>query len=142
MKYDELKNRQREEVYAFPIGAAFTEGQFSAMMEKFGLGADDTKAVAHIGGGCYIRRADIPAFNAMSEKHEAEMRAFLATEDGLRSALIDELRNHECQFTGDMNPALHALGLPDEDKLDAETASRVKKIWAEYWSQCVKNGWF
>ena len=112
MKYMELRARHQDETNAFPIGAAFSEKRFDEMMSKWGLKPEDTKEIASLGCGCFIRKKDIAAFNEMSDRHKKEMRNFLASDDGLKDALIYEFGNHECQISHERNSALRALGLP------------------------------
>lgn len=142
MNYKELRQRQQDEVNAFPIGAAFTNEQFGEMMKNWGLKPEDTKEIASLGCGCFIRKKDIPAFNGMSDRHEKEIRDFLASDENLKNALIYEFGNGECQISLEKNFALRALGLPEQDKLDKHTARIFKKAWSEFWQLCLKNDWF
>ena len=121
MKYMELRARHQDETTAFPIGAAFSEKRFDEMMSKWGLKPEDTKEIASLGCGCFIRKKDIAAFNEMSDRHKKEMRNFLASDDGLK---------------------LRALGLPKEDRLDERTARVFREAWKEFWNLCCKNDWF
>lgn len=142
MNYKELRQRQRDEVNAFPIGAAFSNDQFDTMMEKWGLKPEDTKEIASLGCGCFIRKKDIPAFNEMSARHEKEMAEFLASVENLKNALIHEFGNHECQISHEWGDALRALGLPKQDACDERTARVFKRARKEFWELCCENDWF
>lgn len=142
MNYKELRQRQQDEVNAFPIGAAFGQQQFDEMMKNWGLKPEDTKEIASLGCGCFIRKKDIPAFNEMSDRHEKEIRDFLASDENLKNALIHEFGNQECQISLERNSALRALGLPKQDKLDERTARVFNEAWDEFWQLCCKNDWF
>ena len=142
MNYSELRQRQQKEFNAFPLGAAFSQQQLAEMMANWGLKPEDTKEIASLGCGCFIRKKDIPAFNGMSDRHEKEIRDFLASDDNLKDALIYEMKNHECMYSHEYDDVLRALGLPSEDKLDERTARVFKKARKEFWELCCKNDWF
>ncbi len=140
--YAALKNRQQEEINSIPFGAAFSEEQFVAMMAKWGLQPNDTAKIVTFGGGVYLQKKDLPAFDEMSERHEREVKEYLATDEGFEEALVAEFHNHESQYSSDINDALHAAGLPDRDKLDEDTARRVNKAWKKFYRYCCDNDLF
>lgn len=142
MNHNELRQRQQDEVNAFPIGAAFTNEQFDKMMANWGLKPEDTKEIASLGAGCFIRKKDIPAFNEMSDRHEREIRDFLDSDKNLKNALIYEFGNYECQISHEWDDALRALGLPKQDACDERTARVFKRARKEFWQLCLKNDWF
>ena len=61
-KYNELREKHQKEVNDFPIGFAFSDKQFEEQMQKLGLDPDDTSKVISIGGGGFIRKTDLKAF--------------------------------------------------------------------------------
>ena len=116
--YQEMKDRQQKEFDAFPIRAAFSQQQFQQMMEKWGLTLNDTDKICSIGGGCYIRKADIDAFVALINKTAAELKNAITadlTGDGfIFDMFVYELANHEYCITYDLEDTLDALGLTAE----------------------------
>ena len=117
--YQQMKDRQQKEFDAFPIGAAFSNQQFQQMMEKWGLTVNDTDKICSIGGGCYIRKADIAAFTTLINKTAAELKNAIAadtTGDGfIFDMFVYELANHEYCITYDLEETLDALGLTPEE---------------------------
>lgn len=116
--YQEMKDRQQKEFNAFPMGAAFSQQQFQQMMEKWGLTVNDTDKICSIGGGCYIRKADIAAFTTLINKTAAELKNAITadtTGDGfIFDMFVYELANHEYCITYDLEDTLDALGLTAE----------------------------
>ena len=116
--YQEMKDRQQKEFDAFPMGAAFSQQQFQNMMEKWGLTVNDTDKICSIGGGCYIRKADIAAFTTLINKTAAELKNAITAEltgDGfIFDMFVYELANHEYCITYDLEDTLDALGLTAE----------------------------
>lgn len=117
--YQEMKDRQQKEFNAFPMGAAFSQQQFQQMMEKWGLTVNDTDKICSIGGGCYIRKADIAAFTTLINKTAAELKNAITadtTGDGfIFDMFVYELANHEYCITYDLEETLDALGLTPEE---------------------------
>lgn len=117
--YQEMKDRQQKEFNAFPMGAAFSNQQFQQMMEKWGLTVNDTDKICSIGGGCYIRKADIAAFTTLINKTAAELKNAITadtTGDGfIFDMFVYELANHEYCITYDLEETLDALGLTPEE---------------------------
>ena len=122
--YQEMKDRQQKEFNAFPMGAAFSQQQFQQMMEKWGLTLNDTDKICSIGGGCYIRKADIAAFTTLINKTAAELKNAIAadtTGDGfIFDMFVYELANHEYCITYDLEETLDALGLTPEEVIADE----------------------
>lgn len=118
--YTELKARQQAEANAFPLGFAFSNDQFTAMMQKWGLDPDlDLDKILSIGLGGYLRKSDKDAFAAMLRRHKAEQKEARAADRAGTAYLLEmfryELANHEYCVTGDLTETLDALGLTMED---------------------------
>lgn len=118
--YTELKARQQAEVNAFPLGFAFSNEQFAAMMQKWGLDPDlDLDKILSIGYGGYLRKSDKDAFTVMLRRHKAEQKAARDADRVGNAHLLEmfryELANHEYCVTGDLSETLDALGLTMED---------------------------
>ena len=114
--YSQLQSEQRAEMNAFEgIFFAFDNKQFSEGMTKVGLSADDTKKIASMGAGGYILKERINAWVDMCERHKEELKQFRKNKKELFKALVYELKNHEYCITYDINPALKALNLNQND---------------------------
>lgn len=112
MTYAELKEKQRREMDAFPLGAAFTQRSFEDMMEGWGLttSKEDLKKILSLGCGCYIRKSDEAKFDSLTEKHRKERLDYLSTDEGLKNALLYEFGNQECGYTWNFEDGIKALG--------------------------------
>ena len=141
--YQEMKDRQQKEFNAFPMGAAFSQQQFQQMMEKWGLTVNDTDKICSIGGGCYIRKADIAAFTTLINKTAAELKNAITadtTGDGfIFDMFVYELANHEYCITYDLEETLDALGLtPEEVNADELLKHGLNKA-IKYYLKNYKN---
>ena len=126
MTYKELKDRQQEEINAFPFIWAFNENQFADGMRRLGLDPTaDRGQIVHVGGGGYIRKADKKALEDLFAKHRRELQEAIAadkTGDGfIYDMFYTELANHEYSYTGDVTDAVNACGLTVE-QLNANPA--------------------
>ena len=140
-KYEELKNRQQEEINAFPLGAAFGNKQFAEMMNKWGLTENDTDKIYSIGGGCYIRKSDHTAFHEMLDRHEKERKNAIAADTAGNGYIYDmfysELANHEYCITLDLEDTIYALGLSvDEINADKRLLHGLNKARNQYLKDC------
>lgn len=115
-KYRELKERQQEEVNAFPIKAAFSKEQLQRALEELGATADECIGV---GGGCFIRKTDKKAFFDMFERHTKELWDNISNDKDGTGFIYDmfyyELDNHEYCITYDVEDTLDCLGITFED---------------------------
>ena len=138
-QYIELKDRQQQEVNAFPLGFAFSDKQFAEMMSEWGLDPKkDLNKISRIPvGGGFIQKKDIPAFKDMMKRHDDELQAAIdGDSDGtgfIYQMFRYELDNHEYGYTGDVEDTLDALGLTAEDietdiKLRAGLKKAIKEI--------------
>lgn len=98
MRYTELKNKHQQEFNRFPLGFAFSWEQFKEMMEKWGLDPkNDLDKIARISDCCggFIRKKDIPAYNALVQRLDKEMKTAMGNDDFFMEAAEYELANHE-----------------------------------------------
>ena len=143
--YQSIKARHQAEVNAFPIGAAFSDKQLEEMMQKFGLPNDKTgyAQIVSLGFGAFIMRKDVPAWNAMAERHEQEMKEFRKSRKELTEAFRYEFANHECQFIRDDEAVCAKVGLTyAEVQADPELRKIYDKAWKLFWQDCIDNDWF
>lgn len=127
-RYAELKSRQQKEFNEIPLGFAFSEEQFNAMMKGWGLDPDkDLDKIASIGAGGYIQKKDVAQLKGLTAKQKKEMEEAVAddtTGDGfIYEMFLYELRNYEYGYTGDASEMLEALGY---DSKQIESDSRLK----------------
>ena len=118
--YQEMKNRQQQEVDAFPMAFAFSNKQFEEGMRKLGLAPTDTDKIYKLGGsGGFFRKSDAPALHEMFCRHERERQEAIAadeTGDGFVFQMFnEELANHEYNYTGELDETMEALGLTMEE---------------------------
>lgn len=143
--YQSIKARHQAEVNAFPIGAAFSDKQLEEMMQKFGLPNDKTgyAQIVSLGFGAFIMRKDVPAWNAMAERHEKEMKEFRKSRKELKEGFRYEFANHECQFIRDDDAVCAKFGLTYEEvQNDPELKKIYNEAWKLFWADCIKNDWF
>lgn len=136
-RYAEMKARHQKEMDAFPLGACFSNKQFEEMMAKFGLTTADTDKIYSIGGGCYIRKTDEPAFSEMLARFDRDMTDAIAadtTGDGfIFEMFYYELANHEYCVTYEYDETLYALNLTMDDILaDKRLLHGLKKAEKQY----------
>ena len=118
-KYDELREIHQKRVDEFPLMFAFNQEQFDNGMKNWGLEPDDTDKIYSIGGGGYIRKTDLDAYNKLWEDIRKEHNELIEkdkTGDGyIKDMFISELENHEYSYTRDISSTLDALELTYED---------------------------
>lgn len=143
----DLQARHRAEAEAFPKAFAFSAQQFAEGLRHLGLDPErDAGEVTGIGAGGFVRRADLPAWNALAERQWQELADW--REECLRdprhrpllvAAIRDELANHEYGYTRDwaqVEEALNVLGLSLEDAGDD---ARLTACVEEARAQCVRD---
>lgn len=116
--YLELKEQHQKEVNDFPTFFAFDNKQFEKGMEKLGLQKDDTDKIVSIGGGGYIKLADVEKWNNIFNSYEEKKLLAMNDEKTGQQYIVDmfvyELNNHEYSYTRDISDTLDALGLTGE----------------------------
>lgn len=143
--YKQMKNRQRAEMNALPIRAAFGEKQFAEMMQEFGLPNDKSgyAQIVGLGYGAYIKKTDYPAYRETTERHYNEIRELRNNPAELKKALRYEFANHESQFSLDNETILACVCLTEKEvSEDAELLKIYNEAWSEFWHDCVENDWF
>ena len=126
MTYSELKERQQQEINAFPFIWAFNESQLADGMRRLGLDPEkDKDKLCSIGGGGIIRKTDADAMRAMFDRHRRELQEAIAadkTGDGfIYDMFYTELANHEYSYTMDLSEGIAACGLTVE-QINADPA--------------------
>ena len=126
MTYKALKERQQQEINAFPFIWAFNESQLADGMRRLGLDPEkDKDKLCSIGGGGIIRKIDADAMRAMFDRHRRELQEAIAadkTGDGfIYDMFYTELANHEYSYTMDLAEGIAACGLTVE-QINADPA--------------------
>ena len=79
--YQELRDRQQEEVNAFPMFFAFDQRQFAEGMRRLGLRPSDMNQVYAIAGtGGFYRKSDAPKLHEMFARHRKELDEAIAAD--------------------------------------------------------------
>lgn len=142
--YQELKSRQQPRVDAFPLGAAFSDKQFTEMMtNRFGLQdtPEDRQKIISLGYGVFIRKSDKEAYVALMNGINKELEEFLEDDANFIAACEYEYANHECQISDDWESGLRPLGLSFETLTDRQR-KLAKQARDNFWKQCCENDWF
>lgn len=142
--YKELKSRQQARVDAFPLGAAFSDKQFTEMMtNRFGLQdtPEDRQKIISLGYGVFIRKSDKEAYVALMNGINKELEEFLEDDANFIAACEYEYANHECQISDDWESGLRPLGLSFETLTDRQR-KLAKQARDNFWKQCCENDWF
>ncbi len=135
--YKEMRERQQQEVNAFPFGFAFSNEQFEEMMKKIPL--DDGDKYYSIGAGGYVRGKDIPAMEEMFKRHKAEKQALKKSNKKMYDGFIYELYNHEYIYSEDDATVLGIFGYTVDDlETDKELARIYGKAVSDYMKKAVK----
>ena len=126
MTYSELKERQQQEINAFPFIWAFNESQLADGMRRLGLDPEkDKDKLCSIGAGGVIRKTDADAMREMFARHRRELQEAIAadkTGDGfIYDMFYTELANHEYSYTMDLAEGIAACGLTVE-QINADPA--------------------
>ena len=126
MTYKALKERQQQEINAFPFIWAFNESQLADGMRRLGLDPEkDKDKLCSIGGGGIIRKTDADAMREMFARHRRELQEAIAadkTGDGfIYDMFSTELANHEYSYTMDLAEGIAACGLTVE-QINADPA--------------------
>ena len=86
--YQELRDRQQEEVNAFPMFFAFDQRQFAEGMRRLGLRPSDMNQVYAIAGtGGFYRKSDAPKLHEMFADEKAKFAASAKAVHGTNAAL-------------------------------------------------------
>ena len=140
MTYKELRKQQQARFNKLPMKAAFGDKQFEDMMKSWGLTTSerDRAKVMEICGGAYCLKSDWPLFEDYFNAADRERREFLATEAGLKSALIYEFNDYECGYTMSPEEAVEALCFTMQDTKDESQLIGMvfDAAWREYLDEC------
>ena len=110
--YLELKKRQQREVDTLPIKWAFSNKQFEQVLKHFGLTDDDMNLLIRIPGGGFMLKTNESLLDDMFSRHDQERQQAIEGSNQFCFEMLDfELSNHEYIITGDVKPALDAVGL-------------------------------
>lgn len=112
MNYQEMMDRNAEELGEFKIFYAFSNKQLKEGLAKFGLTEEEgSMQLYKTPGGGFIFRTDANKWESMFVRWDKELIESMKGEDFAINALIYELKNHEYCYTGETEEALRSLGL-------------------------------
>lgn len=124
-RYDEIKAKHQKKVNEFPLMFAFNQEQFDNGMKSLGLKPNDIDKIYSIGGGGFIRKNDLDAYNKLWEdirKEHNELINLDKTGEGyIKDMFVSELENHEYAYTYELDDTLDALELTIEDIVKSPT---------------------
>ena len=102
--YEDLRDRQQQEVNDFPIAYAFNEEQLKEALVK--LGVESTKeCVTVFGHGDIVKKENAPKLIGMFKRHTVELHEALKDKEFAEGAFLYEMNNHEycINWEGDEN---------------------------------------
>lgn len=91
--YLDLKDKHQEEFNEFPIIYAFDEERLEEGLKR--LGAKREECITYMGIGDVMRKADVPAFEALMKAHHEELREAMLDKEFAEAAFLYEMDNHE-----------------------------------------------
>lgn len=122
-RYTELRQKQRQEVNALPIGFAFSDRQFEEMMRSWGLDPEtDLDKIYKAGNtGGFFNKSDAQLIRDTFSRHKKELQDAIAEDETgegfIYEMFLDELNNHEYGYTRDTEDTLYALGYTADEVL-------------------------
>lgn len=120
-RYAEMKNRHSKEIGELPIKFAFSNQQFTEMMNGWGLSpTKDLDKIFRLGStGGFYKKTDAPQIKEVFKRHDEELEAAIAADSTgkgfIYEMFLNEMENHEYSYTGDLEETLDALGYTAED---------------------------
>ena len=117
MNYQELREKNSQEITAFPVRFAFSDGQLNDIMQEWNIEKDK---LCGVGAGAVVRKSDAKKYYKMFENMNARLEKALKNDKFLTDALRYELDNHEFTYTYSVDSALDALGLDSNNLTERE----------------------
>lgn len=128
--YDKFKLKQTKQVNDFPLLFAFGQAQFDAMLQDNNLTKKD---LVSAGGGCYIRKTDVEAWNKLDKQWDKEFTELMKKDNFVLHMFLSELANHEYCYTYDLTDTLDACQLTREQvEKDIRLSSILETAKARY----------
>jgi hypothetical protein len=152
--YQELRDRQQEEVNAFPMFFAFDQRQFAEGMRRLGLRPSDMNQVYAIAGtGGFYRKSDAPKLHEMFARHRKELEEAIAADKAgdnfIYEMFLTELSNHEygyrqgpITFPYEKYGSTHPIQLKVSAYMDGNLAIAMhtwENGYAEPWASLTVN---
>ena len=130
--YTQFKNNNFKEYDKFiskNVFFAFSENQFKKGLDRLGVSEN---AICCLNNGGYMLKSASNQRKQIIKKYYKNQRKYLSNFKNLLSALMYEMKNHECFYTGDLMEGVEALGFKEKDLY------KNKKLQKAY-NICVKN---
>lgn len=146
--YKELRERQRAEVDALPLGFAFSDAQFEEMKKRLGV-KDNSELYALSGSaGGFFRKVDAELIHGTFIRHAKERKAAIFTPDGINAEYLEaafyyEMCNHEfaINWEGEENVLAAVEITPEQMKKHPEILEAWNRAKRRYYADAEKNGW-
>ena len=118
--YSAMKARYRDAIDDLPIFFAFNEQQFKEGMESFGLTMEDKDKISMLGKtGGFFKDQDfeviMDTLQQADEEVDRRLKEDLTGKGFIKEAFKYELEDHEYIVNHDIQPALDALNLTEEN---------------------------
>ena len=137
--YAEMVARHKMEMDALPLGFAFDQEQFRAMMESWGLDSNqDLMKIYRLPEiGAYIQKKDAGTLQETIQRHLNERKQAVAADSTgtgfIYQMFLMELADPEYGYTGDPTDALDSIGITMDEvqsdpRLQAGYQKAVKQI--------------
>ena len=139
MNYQTFKNRNSKVFNKFisdNVFFAFDDKQFKEGLKKFNIEPEQAKdkLFRYFGGG-FILKTAAPMEHKISKKMTKCERKYLNKAPNLISALVYEMGNRECGYTGNYFEAVRVLGLADKFK----KSRKVQRAYIKAKRQFIKQ---
>ena len=132
-----LREKQQEEVNAFPIHFAFGVDQINRKIKELNLDPENYQdQIVGIGAGGFVLKEDYPALLELFQRHAEERKAAIASDptgDGvIHDMFYAALVNTEYGYTGSWEDALRHEGYTEaEVEADPRLKHGLEKAAAE-----------
>lgn len=135
--YTEMQKAHQDDVDAFPLLFMFgrkTDEELKTELAKIGA-KSLSECVSVMGCGDVMRKADLPKWEALCSRHEAERKRFSKSEKQLVEMIYYEMCNHEYGYTQAPEDTLNALGKTTK----AFEEQAFLRAWKKAEARCFAN---
>ena len=144
MKYVDFKEKNDKAFHDFiskNVFFAFSDEQFKEGLKKFNIKENEVadKLYRYVGGGFMLKSAAKEEKEILKRQHRIANKYFNNYKN-LVDALVYEMFNHECGYTGSYTEGLYALGYGFEDlKKDKRLRKAYFQAKRKVWKWTIEN---
>lgn len=144
MKYYTFKEKNDKPYHDFiskNIFFAFSQEQYKEGLAKFNIKEEEAKdkLYKYFGGGFMLKSA-AEEEKKILKKRDKHLRKYLNNFNNLVDALIYEMNNYECAYTGEYSKGLYAFGFSKEDlKKNKKLLKAYTKARKHVWNWYIKH---